>query len=119
MNPVSIRLLNQQLAATQFCDAAVVVGHFGYRSGGVHSQYDYSLIASDIDSSFPVLMSGKKIDSLDNNNNPVYSGHVWVADQTMRTLWHMWVVHKTTNQLVYHTMVYRNFIHCNWGWNSY
>lgn len=29
MNPVSIRLLNQQLAAPQFCDAAEVVGHFG------------------------------------------------------------------------------------------
>ena len=29
MNPVAIRLLNQQLVAPQFCDPAEVVGHMG------------------------------------------------------------------------------------------
>ena len=93
--------------------------NFGYRSGGVMSDYDFDSITTEVDSLFPLIIRGDRIRVvryvLDIPVDTVTSGHTWIADQTMHTLCHMWVVHKRTHQLVYHTMVYRDFVRCNWG----
>lgn len=99
--------------------------HFGYQSGGINtslSSSSYNTIASDIASGYPVLSIGyrvsKRIYSSGVQVDSTMSGHTWVIDQTMRTLWRMWVVHKRTNELVYGTYVYKDMVHCNWGWDG-
>ena len=97
--------------------------HFGYQSGGSFNRYEYSTLASEIASGYPVISTGSR-DKIIHTLlgipvDTVRVGHAWVSDQTMNSLWRVWVVHKRTQELVYSTMVYRNMIHCNWGWGGY
>lgn len=96
--------------------------NFGYLSGGSYDDYSYSTLASEISSDYPVIARGRRLSdrvySAGIQVDSIKSGHAWVIDQTMRSLWRVWIVHRRTNQLVYSTMVYRNYVHCNWGWGG-
>lgn len=94
--------------------------NFSYQNGGSISPYNYSTIASEISLNNPVILTGSRIDSVffvsGVPTDTTYVGHAWVADQTMHTLWRMWVVRKSTHHLEYSTIVNRDFVYCNWGW---
>ena len=96
--------------------------NFYYQSGGTDQPYNYNTISSEISFGYPVLAVGYRDAKIIKSDgvpiDTLRSGHTWVIDQTMRTLWHIWVVHKRTNRLIYSTSIYRYYVHCNWGWGG-